>query len=217
VTRRGRAGLIASQLPGHRRPARRPGHDRLPRQRPRRRVARVVTADPRMGARTGARPARRGFLILVLLWEPLAGATLHTLPGTPRHLPAEFRQLRRPGRFRELARFRPGFRLTSEGSLVRSQLRPRRSTRSEHMSIFIEISPEPVAGATRAKREPGRDRAWKGRSAASSSLTKMPGCRERLPSASHYGRTRSPSLTVTSLWGSRPYARRITPITRDWI
>ena len=36
-------------------------------------------------------------VILLLLREPLAGATLHTLPGTPRHLPAEFQQLKCTG------------------------------------------------------------------------------------------------------------------------
>jgi hypothetical protein len=59
-----------------------------------------------------------------LLREPLAGTTVQTLPGTLGHLPAWFSQFRRMNRSGELGVFRTGFRLTSEGSLVRTQLRP---------------------------------------------------------------------------------------------
>jgi hypothetical protein len=38
---------------------------------------------------------RQAATILALLREPLAGATVHTLPGTPRHPQAEFKQLKR--------------------------------------------------------------------------------------------------------------------------
>src|ERR1035441_8289057 len=67
----------------------------------------------------------------------------------------------------------PLFRLTSEGSLVRSQLRPPGNTRSEYISILSQDQPGTIAGATRAS-----SRAWKRAhraGAASCSIMKVPG------------------------------------------
>jgi hypothetical protein len=59
-----------------------------------------------------------------LLREPLAGTTVHTLPGTPGHLQAWFPQFRRINRLSGLGKIRALFRLTSETPVVRTHLRP---------------------------------------------------------------------------------------------
>ena len=59
-----------------------------------------------------------------VLREPLAGTTEQTLPGTRGHLRAWFSQLSCMNRPGELGVFMAVFRLTSEGSLVRTLLRP---------------------------------------------------------------------------------------------
>jgi hypothetical protein len=59
-----------------------------------------------------------------LFREPLAGTTVQTTPGTSGHLWASFSQVKRMSRLCELGVIRAVFRLTSEGSLVRTQLRP---------------------------------------------------------------------------------------------
>ena len=56
--------------------------------------------------------------------EPLAGTTVQTTPGTSGHLPARFPQLRCMNRPERLGEILTLFRLTSEGALVRTQLRP---------------------------------------------------------------------------------------------
>jgi len=56
--------------------------------------------------------------------EPLAGTTVHTFPGTLGHLPAWFWQYKSMNRLERLSAILILFRLTSEGSLVRTQLRP---------------------------------------------------------------------------------------------
>ena len=60
----------------------------------------------------------------VLLREPLAGTTVHTIPGTLGHLPAWFSQVKCMNRPGMLGAILTAFRLTSEGSLVRTQLCP---------------------------------------------------------------------------------------------
>ncbi len=50
-------------------------------------VAAVFWPSPK---RVWTSSAFLGVTILALLWEPLAGATMHTLPGTPRHPAAEY-------------------------------------------------------------------------------------------------------------------------------
>jgi hypothetical protein len=65
--------------------------------------------------------------------EPLAGPTVHTPSGTPGHFQARFPQVTYMSRRCELGRFPALFRLTSEGSLVRTQLSP------PFHSIFSEI------------------------------------------------------------------------------
>ena len=65
---------------------------------------------------------RRG--VSRLLREPLAGTTAQTLPGTLGHLRAWFSQFKCMNQRAELGAIRAVFRLTSEGSLVRTQLRP---------------------------------------------------------------------------------------------
>jgi hypothetical protein len=60
----------------------------------------------------------------VLLREPLAGTTVQTIPGTLGHLPAWFSQFKCMNRLGKLGAIHTSFRLTSEGSLVRTQLRP---------------------------------------------------------------------------------------------
>jgi hypothetical protein len=61
---------------------------------------------------------------LTLLREPLAGTTVHTFPSTLGHLPAWFWQYKCMNQLCELDVILSLFRLTSEGSLVRTQLRP---------------------------------------------------------------------------------------------
>ena len=111
-------------------------------------------------------PSLGGAIVVpVRLPEPLAGTTVQTIPGTLGHLPARFSQFKcmnQPGK--------PGvilasFRLTSEGSLVRTQLRPPEKTRSDSMLILISLIPE-------SQREPpvhGPDRGRVPRAAAASS------------------------------------------------
>jgi hypothetical protein len=60
----------------------------------------------------------------VRLREPLAGTTVQTTPGTLGHLPARFPQLRCMNGPERLGEILTLFRLTSEGPLVRTQLRP---------------------------------------------------------------------------------------------
>ena len=60
----------------------------------------------------------------LLVREPLAGTTVHTFPGTPGHLPAGFPQFKSMTRPFGLGAILILFRLTSEGALVRTQLRP---------------------------------------------------------------------------------------------
>ena len=62
--------------------------------------------------------------IRMLLREPFAGTTGQTIPGIPGHLQALFPQFTCINRRGELGVFLAVFRLTSEGSLVRTQLRP---------------------------------------------------------------------------------------------
>jgi len=77
-----------------------------------------------------ASPAAEPLLHAGLSWsrapprEPLAGTTVHTPPGTPGHFQARFPQVTYMSRRCELGRFPALFRLTSEKSLVRTQLRP---------------------------------------------------------------------------------------------
>src|SRR5271154_6654163 len=59
-----------------------------------------------------------------LLREPLAGTTVQTTPGTLGHLTAWFSQFKCMNQRAELGVIGAVFRLTSEGSLVRTQLRP---------------------------------------------------------------------------------------------
>jgi hypothetical protein len=65
---------------------------------------------------------RRG--VSRLLREPLAGTTVQTTPGTPGPLPVWFSQFKHMNQHAELDAILTAFRLTSEGSLVRTQLRP---------------------------------------------------------------------------------------------
>ena len=64
-----------------------------------------------------------------LLREPLAGTTVHTLLGTSGHFPALFSQFKCMYQLGKLSAILTAFRLTSEGSLVRTQLRPPESPR----------------------------------------------------------------------------------------
>src|SRR5258708_25430135 len=89
------------------------------------------TFTPTDGPASAAVPSSRrrwarwaAMTILGSVREPIAGTIVQTLPGTHRHLPAEFQQLRNVDRFWELVRFCSCLRLTIQGSLVRSQLRP---------------------------------------------------------------------------------------------
>ena len=59
-----------------------------------------------------------------LFREPLAGTTVQTTPGTLGHLSAWFSQFKCMNQRGELGAILAVFRLTSEGSLVRTQLRP---------------------------------------------------------------------------------------------
>src|SRR5271169_826013 len=63
------------------------------------------------GAAYYAEPSRSE----MLLREPLAGTTVHTLPGTLGHFPASFSQARRMNGSRMQGRDLSLFRLTSEG------------------------------------------------------------------------------------------------------
>src|SRR5271169_2410258 len=72
------------------------------------------------GAAYYAEPSRSE----MLLREPLAGTTVHTLPGTLGHFPASFSQARRMNGSRMQGRDLSLFRLTSEKPVVRTHLRP---------------------------------------------------------------------------------------------
>jgi hypothetical protein len=56
--------------------------------------------------------------------EPLAGTTVHTPPDTLGHFRPQFPQFTGLNQRLELGTIQALFRLTSEGSLVRTQLRP---------------------------------------------------------------------------------------------
>ena len=60
------------------------------------RLGDVAVADgtPALQASVRASQDARAVTILALVREPIAGTIVHTPPGTPRHLPAEFQQLR---------------------------------------------------------------------------------------------------------------------------